>query len=105
MNIALALEYIPRRMRELGHGNNYTIKYRHIVLTASETLSIEAGNDIYLLVEENSGITISSELGVYDLSDQGLNELIHEHQGSITITNNSKDQARVKLIQIVPQNQ
>ena len=36
MTIELAIEYIPRRMKALGYGNDYNIRFRHFVLQPKE---------------------------------------------------------------------
>ena len=55
MTINLALEYIPRRMQELGYKGNYYIRFRHLVLQANEEQTIDAYNQFYYLVEEVCG--------------------------------------------------
>lgn len=104
MTIDLAIEYIPRRMKDLGFGNDYYIRFRHLVLQAAEKLDIAADNQFYLLVEEVSDVTINSDLGYYDLSDPVTNEQCYEHQGSISIVNNSSAKKSIRFIQVIPKN-
>lgn len=101
MTINLALEYIPRRMAELGH-KNYHIRFRHLVLPALESVEIEAYNHIYLLVEEASDVQVSSELGVFDLSLENSNEMQYEHQALIKITNYAIVTRHIRFIQVIP---
>jgi len=105
MTINLALEYIPRRMRELGYADNYFLRFRHIVLQSGEKLNIDGHNQLYLLVEEVSDISISSELGVFDLSQSKSNEMIYEHQGEIQIYNYSNSINHIRFIQVIPKNE
>lgn len=102
MNIEFALEYIPRRMQELGVNNSYLIKFRHLVIPANERYIVDGADQFYLLVYADSEITVSSEFGNYDLQDIGINEQQYEHQGKISITNLSYSVQHIKFIQIIP---
>ena len=102
MTTALALEYIPRRMQELGHGKSYYIRFRHIVLQPKEQIEIAAYNQFYMLVEEPENVKILSDFGVYDLSENRTNEQFYEHQGTILITNYSPTATHVRFIQVIP---
>jgi len=101
----LALEYIPRRMEELGYGNNYFLRFAHLVLQPQEVRFIEASCEFFILVEEPQNVTIDSDMGVFDLSNTVANELQYEHQGAITITNkNPNATISVRFIQVIPKN-
>lgn len=102
MTIALALEYIPRRMKELGYGTNYYIRFRHLVLQPNEHLDIEAYNQFYIMVDEPDKVNITSEFGIYDLSVDKTNEQLYEHQGFISIQNYSKAVNHIRFIQVIP---
>jgi hypothetical protein len=102
MTIALALKYIPSRMEELGYGENYYIRFRHLVLQPSEHLDIEAYNQFYILVDEPDKINVTSGFGVYDLSLEKTNELKYEHQGFISIHNYSSRVNHARFIQVIP---
>ncbi len=104
MTIALAIEYIPRRMRDLGVGDAYYIRFRHYVLQANELLNIDAENQFYILVEEVVDIIIDSDASPYDLSNDSLNEQNYEHQGSISIWNTSSSLKHVRFIHVIPIN-
>src|SRR4051812_14001452 len=104
MTIALAIEYIPRRMKDLGVGSEYYLRFRHFVLQANEKIELDAHNQFYILVDEISDVSISSDFGFYDLSDPNVNEQIYEHQGSITIINNAQNNTHIRFIQIIPKN-
>jgi hypothetical protein len=102
MTIDLALEYIPKRMLELGYGRkDYSLRFRHFVFKASEQIRIDAFNQLYILVEEAEDIAISSELGLFDLSSLTTNEMQYEHQGQIKISNQSVQVRHVRFIQII----
>ena len=105
MTTDLALEYIPRRMRELGYGDNYSLRFVHIVLQPSEVRQLEASCEFFILVEEPQSVNIDSDMGIFDLSSTAANELQYEHQGSITITNqNANGVTSVRFIQVIPKN-
>jgi hypothetical protein len=102
MTIDLALQYIPKRMLELGYGEDeYAIRFRHLVLTAGEQRAIDAFNQLYILVEQTEDISIRSELGLYDLSATNVNELQYEHQGQIKIKNQSVQIRHVRFIRVI----
>ncbi len=103
MTTDLALEYIPRRMRELGYEDNYSLRFVHLVLQPSEVRQIEASCEFFILVEEPQNVTIDSDMGIFDLSFTATNELQYEHQGIITITNQSTVAlVNVRFIQVIP---
>ena len=105
MTTNFALEYIPRRMQELGVNNNYLLKFRHLVIQPNDKVIVDAYNEYFLLVQAGNDLKVNSEFGVYDLFDTGINEQQYEHQGKITITNTSKILKHIKFIQIIPRHQ
>ena len=104
MTIALAIEYIPRRMKDLGIGSDYYLRFRHFVLQPNEKIDLNADNQFFILVDEVAEVSISSDFGLYDLSDPNTNEQSYEHQGSISITNNTTSRTHVRFIQVIPKN-
>jgi hypothetical protein len=102
MTIDFALDHIPRRMRELGFEDAYYTEFKHLVLQASETRKIEAFNQYWMLIDEPGDVTILSEFGIFDLSLMNANELKHEHQGLITVTNLLAGINHVRFIQVIP---
>ena len=115
MKTELALASIPRRMNELGYGDNYIPHHRHLRIPAEGEIKINAATEIYFLVEEETltfsrveydgadGIfRVESESGVYDLSDKKVDEMQHEHTGTITVKNHSRIDLFVKFIQVIP---
>lgn len=101
MNISLALEYIPKRMEELGHGNQYHIRFRHMVLQAGETRAIASYNQFFILVEASPDIRVESDSGVYDLSEDMVNEYQYEHSGELVLTNYSPVMSQLRMIQVI----
>jgi len=102
MTINLALEYIPRRMEELGIGNHYHLRFRHFVLQPGEQLEVPAFNQFFILVEEANDVSVASELGVFDLSLNNANEMLYEHQGQIKIQNYASGINHLRFIQVIP---
>lgn len=98
-----AIRYIPDRMQELGHENNYlTPKQRHLSLYAGEVRTIDAYNEYFYLIYADSGLSVSSEFGSYDVSDDRINEQQYEHQGKIVITNKTKSLKHIIFYQVIP---
>ncbi|MGQ0829346.1 MAG: hypothetical protein ACT4ON_13240 [Bacteroidota bacterium] len=89
-------------MEELGYGNDYYIRFRHIVLQPGEKIEIDAYNQFYILVDRADNLNVSSEFGEFDLSANKTNEQLYEHQGQITIKNYSGALNNVRFIQIIP---
>ncbi len=105
MTTDLALEYIPRRMKELGYGDNYSLRFIHLVLQPSEVRQLEATCEFFILVEEPQNVTVDSDMGIFDLSSSLTNELQYEHQGNITVTNQADNGVTyVRFIQVIPKN-
>lgn len=105
MNIQLAVEYIPRRMHELGYGDQYNIRFRHFVLQPAEERKIDGLNQLFLLIEPLDSVAVISDFGVYDFTASNVNELQYEHQGCISIINYATIIQPVRFIQIIPKNE
>ena len=104
MTVNLALEYIPRRMEELGYHKDYYIRFRHLVLQPSEVQTIDADNQFYYLIEEAENVRVESETGIFDLSEKNTNEMQYEHQSKIQITNYLSGINHLRFIQVIPKN-
>ncbi len=103
MTVAFALDFIPRRMRELGYENNYITRWRQLQIDGEQTLIIEANNEYYYLIKPNLDFIVSSKFGVNDLTDTSINEMQYEHRGKIIVTNKSVDPQLIQFIQVIPQ--
>jgi|SRR5581483_6963361 len=104
MTTDLALEYIPRRMRELGYGDQYLLRFAHLVLQPNEVRSIDGSDQFFILVEEPVNIRVESDMGIFDMNASNTNEMIYEHQGQITVTNQFEIPNSVRFIQVIPKN-
>jgi hypothetical protein len=97
----LALEYIRRRMAEMGY-KNYLLRFRHLLLRVNETREIIGYNQIFMLVEPAQDIRIESDVGVFDVNEDHANELQYEHRGRIKTTNLSLSPTNVRFLQAIP---
>lgn len=105
MNLQFAKEYMIERMENLGYKKgDYYIKYKHLVMQSGELKEIDGSNQFYMLTEEVQDVSIMSEMGSFDLSDNNLNEQRYEHQGTILIFNYSPHTTHLRLLQIIPKN-
>lgn len=105
MNIAFALDYIPRRMQELGHGDNYVTRYRHVRVQDKETVTIKAPNQLMLFISpEEIGVRLTSSRGFFNLTDYAINEQQHEHSGNVEIHNDTGQNMYALFIQVIPRN-
>jgi len=102
MTVNLALEYIPRRMQELGFGNKYHLRFRHFILQDRETVNLKAFNSFFILIEEPARINIKSQNGIFNIALTNANEMTYEHHGQIQIRNTSTTVARARFIQVIP---
>ncbi len=103
MNEGTAIEIAKCKMKELS-VENYILRYRHLRLDANEKREIKAENHIYILTYPFYNLRIKSKAGIYDLADDGLNELQHVHRGLLQLENQSNVRLDVKFIQAIPMN-
>jgi hypothetical protein len=94
------LQYIPQRVKQLGY-TNYHVRYRDMVLEGNTSLTIAAYNELYFIVDDPPGLTVDSNYGLYDSTDEPIEESVHQHRGEITITNPGADRRRIKFIQLI----
>ncbi|CAN5729305.1 hypothetical protein BH11BAC7_BH11BAC7_21330 [soil metagenome] len=104
MNFAFALDSIPRRMKEMGYGENYLTRYRHVRIEKTPVTIIQAHNQLLLFIEPLDNIKIESEKGIYNMLDAKINEQQHEHSGTVTITSSNSADVYILFIQVIPLN-
>ncbi|HYD22679.1 MAG TPA: hypothetical protein VEB40_14455 [Flavipsychrobacter sp.] len=102
MTIELAIDYIRRRMEELGFGDHYHLRFRHFVMKAKQETEIDGDNQLFILVDPKDSVSIHSVFGIYDVTVDYVNELQYEHQGKIKLKNNSSIIQHVRFIQVIP---
>ncbi|MEM6771707.1 MAG: hypothetical protein AAF597_14075 [Bacteroidota bacterium] len=101
MTVGFALDYIEKRMLAMGHGDNYVLKFRHLVLQPNEERAFSAFNEYYLLVEDHPWVRITSDFGWYDCQTRLIDELQYEHFGKIRVINPTAKMIHVKFIQVL----
>lgn len=102
MTVEFALDYIPRRMKELGYGDNYITRWRHFQLDKGEVLQLEDNNEYYLLIDPHLKLQVKSKTGFFDMMDININEFQYEHKGKITVKNNAEEIITALFIQVIP---
>lgn len=104
MTSEIALDYIRRRMKEMGYGENYLLRLRHLLLRPGEVRELIAYGQLYVLMETSASLRLESDVGLYDLSDDQAQEIQYEHRGYIRVINLSVSPTSVRLLQAIPQN-
>jgi hypothetical protein len=104
MTSILALSYIRKKMKDIGLGNRYQIKYRHINIPANDAIVIDASNHYYIILNNPIKISVVSDYGIYDADDEQLNEYQYEHTGPMKIINKSAFVQSIRMIQVIPRN-
>jgi hypothetical protein len=102
MTAAFALDFIPRRMAELGYSPTYLTRWRQLQLDGQGVLKIDASNEFYYLIKPNLDFVVESQFGINDLTDTSIKEMQYEHRGKITITNKSNLPQLIQFIQVIP---
>ena len=103
MNSAVVMEYVQARMQEL-RVKSYAVRWRHILVPPSTTVSLEAYGELFILISDFGGqeeIKIESEFGHFDLSVPQV-EQHHEFQGLIKITNPTVKAIQIQFLQVIP---
>jgi hypothetical protein len=94
-------DYIPERMKQLGF-TKYHIRYRDIGVFGQTTMTIEAYNEIFFIVDVPPNMIVESEYGLYStMISIDWTENIHQHRGEIVIINGNEMNKRVKFIQVI----
>lgn len=104
MDSTLAIQIRNDRIKALGGEQNCFLQFRPFILDANQTIRLDGPNQFFILVADNSEITIYSDFGIYDISNPVTNEITYEHQGEIIITNFSPYRSHVQFYQIIPKN-
>lgn len=92
MTVGFLQEYIPRRMREMGHDGNYELEMRTIILQGGETIPITTRNSWVWapldLIATAGDIEITSEFGHYSATGANTRENHFEFTGRVKVTSN-----------------
>ena len=105
MTLSFILDSIPRWMNDYGHGADYEVVFRDLLVPASGTLVFEGGRTYCYYVWENTvmapSVTVESENGITDFTS-GTHTQVYLHQGKIKLTNPDGYAKIMLLIQVVP---
>lgn len=103
MTTEFVLAYVSRKMRSEGVGENYALAFRELVIKGKQKIEIDAAGQFYYLVAGFSAFfSVTSENGVYDLSQTNTNEQAHEHFGKIVIENREDPTLLLQFIIAIP---
>lgn len=102
MNEGTAIELARRKMKEMGVGKKYILRYRHFRLSPSEKITIRGENHLFILIDPPYRIKVKSKAGIYNMVDQGINELQHIHRGLIVVENPISRTLDTRFIQVIP---
>lgn len=100
MTESFILDYIPKRMKQLGY-DKWHIRYRDLGLWPEIEVALPAYNEIWFMVGAPTDFYIESDYGIYDGSQVAQHEYSHEHRGNILIRNTSKTKLRIIFIQTI----
>lgn len=102
MTEGAAIEIIKCQMLELGVGENYILRYRHLKLAPSEKRILKGENNLYVIIDFPTRLKVESKAGIFDMADKQINEQQHIHRGVITVLNQIADYTDAKFIQVIP---
>lgn len=102
MTVEFAIDFIPRRMRELGFSGDYVTRWRHFQIPRQGKLQVDADNEFFYLIAPSPDIRVHSKFGAYDITDPLINEMQYEHRGKINILSYSLEPLFVVFIQVIP---
>lgn len=103
MNEGTAIELAKSKMKEIGiKACDYLLRYRHFRLDPLEQRKIKGDNHYYVFIYPYWNVRVKSKTGIYDMADDGVNELQHIHSGLIHLENQSKQRQDAKFIQVIP---
>ncbi|WP_108866865.1 hypothetical protein [Aquimarina aquimarini] len=101
MHEEFALQYADRRVKERGF-ENYRVVYREFIIPSNGTLTLQATNEIWLVIHIDWGVIVQSDYGRYDnWYTQGIMENAHEHGDHIEIINTRKYQRCIRFLQVI----
>ncbi|MBL4862834.1 MAG: hypothetical protein JKY09_07455 [Crocinitomicaceae bacterium] len=103
MTEGLAIEIAKQKMMELGVGENYLIRFRHIQLAPLSKLELKGHNELLILIHPDPYLKVYSKAGIYNQKDDGINEMQYMHRGLTVIFNQGTEYyLQVKVLQVIP---
>lgn len=81
----------------------FSVLFREFRFKANEALTFKAPGQFWFL-EDNipPQFLITSEMGIYDLLDNRINELQHEHSGTVKMINRSSGVLLLRVVILIP---
>ncbi len=96
--------HVPQKMKDEG-VSEYVVSFRDLTLKKLQTIEIKAAGQYYYFVGGfSSEIRITSETGIYDLIDDKVNEMQHEHTTKLTIVNRSNGILHLQFVVVALKN-
>ena len=87
---------------ELGYSNDYHLRLKYMYMAPGEIRTIEAYNQLIILVDVGRYVKVESDMGVMDWTDNNLRDYQFEHQGFVTVTNKWEGNNTLQYIQVIP---
>ncbi len=100
MNDLCPITYAKARVLERGYSE-YRLVFRDLQLQPQGARTVNAYNEIWLLLEADIGIRVESDYGIYDYSNVNLMEQIHEHADRIKLVNTVNSIQKIKFLQVI----
>ena len=100
MTEQLIIQFIPERVRQLGFVD-YHLRYRDVMIEKQSSVNITAYNELYFIVDDPPDLVVESDYGIYDSTENPVEENAHQHRGEIVIQNKSSKNKRIKFIQVI----
>lgn len=90
-------------IHERGHcQEDYLIRYRHLMLDAKESRTLKGENNLFILIDGNYAVKVSSKAGVFNMRDAGINEQQHVHRGLVKLENVIGHRSDIRFLQFIP---
>ena len=83
MTEGTAVEFAKLTMKELGVGDNYTLRYRQIQIPPFRKVELKATNEIIILIKPSYFLKAYSKAGILNRTDRLINE--HQYQSNFRI--------------------
>lgn len=100
MTEQLIIQYVPERIRQLGF-TDYHLRYRDLMIGKQSSMMVTASNELYFIVDDPPDVIVESDYGIYDSTDNPVEENVHQHRGEIVIRNKSSKSKRIKFVQVI----
>lgn len=100
MTEQLIIQYVPERIRQLGFAD-YHLRYRDLMIGKQSSMIVIAWNELYFIVDDPPDVIVESDYGIYDSTENPVEENVHQHRGEIVIRNKSSKSKRIKFVQVI----